>query len=395
MKSHWNETTLGKIVEFYNGKSIKPGGFGTFPVYGSNGLIGMSDEFLYENAIIIGRVGAYCGSVDYCDSQFWASDNTIVAKPFDGVSDTLFTYYLLNTAKLNQYAGGAAQPLVTQSNLRNVRIRIPDLPTQRRIASILSAYDDLIENNTRRIKILEEMARLIYREWFVEFRAPGVRLRKATPEEKKVTGKDVFPEGWEVRRLGDVLSELESGSRPKGGIDNADTEVPSIGAENIIGLGQYDYSKEKFISRDFFENMNRGHIQSGDVLLYKDGASLGRKSMFRDGFPHEECCVNEHVFILRTNDRCSQNYLYLWLDLPQMTSNIKNLNANAAQPGINQVGVKGLSIQCPPITVVKAFNDIVDPIFAEIFNLAKKNQNLHLTRDLLLPKLMSGDIILD
>ena len=90
-----------------------------------------------------------------------------------------------------------------RANLRKVGVRCPPLPTQRKIAGILSAYDDLIENNTRRIKILEEMARTIYREWFVEFRAPGVKLRKATPEEKKVTGKDVFPVGWEMKTLGD------------------------------------------------------------------------------------------------------------------------------------------------------------------------------------------------
>ena len=116
-----------------------------------------------------------------------------------------------------------------------------------------------------------------------------------------------IPEGWEAATVDDVLATLESGSRHKGGIDPEARGVPSIGAENIIGLGRYDYSKEKFVTREFFDNMNRGHIQSGDVLLYKDGAQIGRKSMFRDGFPHAECCINEHVFIMRSNGRCSQN----------------------------------------------------------------------------------------
>src|SRR5205823_2036197 len=145
--------------------------------------------------------------------------------------------------------------------------------------------------------------------------------------------------GWGVRTLGDVLSVLEAGSRPKGGIDPSERGIPSIGAENISGLGQYDYAKEKFVSQAFFEKMKQGHVESGDVLLYKDGAHIGRKAMFRDGFPHAVCSVNEHVFILRANRRyCSQNYLYFWLDQPDMTQNIRNLNANAAQPGINQQG---------------------------------------------------------
>ena len=200
------------------------------------------------------------------------------------------------------------------------------------------------------------------------------------------------PEGWEKITVGGVLSEIESGSRPKGGIDPTERGVPSIGAENILGLGQYDYSKEKFVSREFFEAMNRGHIQSGDVLLYKDGAHIGRKSMFRDGFPHKVCCVNEHVFILRTNNRCRQSYLYFWLDQPEMTQNIRNLNANAAQPGINQAGVKGLPILLPDQRTLELFDSIIDPVLSQFFNLAKKNANLRRTRDLLLPRLVSGEI---
>lgn len=150
---------LGDVVRFGNGKAIKPGGQGRYPVYGSNGLIGGSDEFRHDNGIIIGRVGAYCGSVAYCPDRFWASDNTLVAFPASEQFDTKFLFYLLTDAKLSRYAGGAVQPLVTQSVLKQVKVHVPPLPEQKRIAGILSSYDDLIENNQRRIRILEEMAR--------------------------------------------------------------------------------------------------------------------------------------------------------------------------------------------------------------------------------------------
>ncbi len=114
--------------------------------------------------------------------------------------------------------------------------------------------------------------------------------------------------------------------------------------------------------------------------------------MFREGFPHQECCVNEHVFILRTNGRCSQIYLYFWLDQPEVTQNIRNLNANAAQPGINQVGVMGLPILLPDQKTLEMFEAIVDPMLSQLFNLAKKNSNLRQTRNLLLPKLVSGEV---
>jgi type I restriction enzyme S subunit len=201
-----------------------------------------------------------------------------------------------------------------------------------------------------------------------------------------------IPEGWEVLQLGEVLESIESGSRPKGGIDPDERGIPSIGAENVLGLGRYDFGKEKYVTEDFYESMRKGKIKSGDVLLYKDGAKIGRKSMFRDGFPHEVCCINEHVFILRTNSKCSQNYLYFYLDRPDITEEIINLNANAAQPGINQARVKSLPILLPPKNLIRLFDDKIDPIIGLLFNLAKKNQILRKKRDLLLPKLISGEL---
>lgn len=268
-------------------------------------------------------------------------------------------------------------------------LNVPNPPTthQRKIAAVLSAYDDLIENNTLRIKILEEITQSIYREWFVNFRFPGHESVKIVESEM-----GMIPEGWETKTLGSVLDTIESGSRPKGGVSSVSGEVPSIGAEHIIGLGKYDYSKDKYVSRSFFESMRKGWVQDKDVLLYKDGAQIGRKTMFQSSFPHSECCINEHVFILRTNQLCTQNYLYFWLDRPDMTQNIKNLNANAAQPGINQAGVKSLPILLPPQELLETFDEVLEPLLGELFNLAKKNNVLRRTRDLLLPRLISGEM---
>lgn len=381
----WQRKKLGDVIEFLNGKKADLSESGNYVVYGSNGIIGKSNNYRYENAIIIGRVGAYCGSIAYCPNKFWASDNTIVAKPKHNGDVRFFSYFLHNFG-LNKYAGGAAQPLVTQTVLKSLEGDIPNPTLQRKIASILSAYDDLIENNTRRIAILEEMARRIYEEWFVRFRFPGHEQVKMVESEL-----GLIPEGWEIKRLEDVLSALESGSRPKGGIDANEREVPSIGAENINGLGNYDYSKDKFISREFFENMNRGVVKSGDVLLYKDGAYIGRKAMFQNDYPHKECAINEHVFILRSGE-IPPNYLYFWLDTKEMTAKIKGLNSNAAQPGINQAGVKSLPIMVPNKDVLFDFDERIQPLISLLFNLAKKKALLRKTRDLLLPKLISGEV---
>ena len=263
-------------------------------------------------------------------------------------------------------------------------------PSQRRIAGTLSAYDELIENNQRRIQILETMARALYREWFVEFRFPG---HEKIPRVASPLGD--IPQGWEVTTLGTQLNLLESGKRPKGGIRNVEDGVPSIGAENINGIGQHDFASEKYIPREFFQEMRKGVVRDRDVAIYKDGAYIGKSSYFRDGFPHAECCVNEHVFLLHTDEiRFTQNALYLWLQEPDTVHAIRGKNANAAQPGINQQSVGSLKLVLSDEKTATQFDRLVEPLLAEIINLARRIQNLRRTRDLLLPRLLSGQVTL-
>ncbi|HOL62483.1 MAG TPA: restriction endonuclease subunit S, partial [Elusimicrobiales bacterium] len=181
------------FIEFKNGKSIKPEKDGVYPIYGANGVIGMSSKYREENSVVIGRVGAYCGSVQFCKGKYWASDNTIVAYPKNSDTYIVFLYYLLKNSNLSRWAGGSAQPLITQTLIRQIELHYTNINNQHKIASILSAYDDLIENNTKRIKILEQMADAIYKEWFIKFRFPGYEKVKFVNSE---LGK--IPEGWEV-----------------------------------------------------------------------------------------------------------------------------------------------------------------------------------------------------
>lgn len=303
-------------------------------------------------------------------------------------------YYLRQQeviAWITNQAVGATMPNLNTGILRSIPICFPPLPIQRRIADILSAYDELIENNQRRIKILEEMARGLYREWFVKFHFPG---HKSVPLVESELGP--IPEGWEIATLGSQLASLESGSRPKGGVGGIERGIPSIGAENINGIGYHNFESEKFIPGDFFDSMCKGVVHDRDVALYKDGAYIGKSSYFRDGFPHEKCAVNEHVFLLRTHsERLDQNALYLWLCQPDTVSAIRAKNANAAQPGINQKTVRSLDIIVPSPHIAGKFDSIVEPMLSRIATLAKINQNLRRTRDLLLPRLMSGKVDLE
>jgi type I restriction enzyme S subunit len=294
-----------------------------------------------------------------------------------------FRNYIIGCAR-----GSASQVRMAIGLLKKMPLDLPPLPEQQRIAGILSAYDELIENSQRRIKVLEAMARGLYREWFVNFRFPGHENHPLV-----VSPRGEIPRGWEATTLGANLATLESGKRPKGGIREEADGVPSIGAENINGIGKHEFPSEKLVPREFFEQMRKGVVRDRDVAIYKDGAYIGKSSYFRDGFPHTECCVNEHVFLLRGEGiRLKQNFLYIWLQEPETVQAIRSKNANAAQPGINQQTLGGLELVLPDEKTAAHFDRLVEPLLAEIINLAKRIQNLRRTRDLLLPRLLSGQI---
>lgn len=304
-------------------------------------------------------------------------------RPAECLSNEFLFYSLLHkgrTGRLAPLFTGATIKHLPREKLAKVEIEVPPLDVQRRIASILSAYDDLIENNRRRIQLLEQAARLLYKEWFIHLRFPG---------HEHIKFKDGVPEEWEKKTLGDVLVDIESGGRPRGG--SQEKGIPSIGAENIIGIGQYDYTKEKYIPDEYFNSMRKGVVHNRDVVLYKDGANIGRSSYFGEGFPHEKCAVNEHVFILRGLPELGQNLLYFWVAQGETCQQIANLNANTAQPGVSQSKLKTLSFVQPQHVVTRLFDENVEPIVRQIFILARENRKLIQARDLLLPRLMNGE----
>lgn len=301
------------------------------------------------------------------------STGFVVIEVIENLADPFFIYCFLTSDEIVETldiiaeASTSAYPSFRPSDLENLSILLPPLPEQRAIASVLSSLDDKIDLLHRENKTLEAMAETLFRQWFIE----------------------EADEEWEEANLGDVLSVIESGKRPKGGIDlDLQTGIPSIGAENINGLGRYDYSKTKFIPEDFFKSIKKGVVRDYDVLIYKDGAYIGRKSMFGLGYPYEACAVNEHVFILRSNDKINQFFLYFLLQ----EDSLAQLNQNTAQPGLNQEAIKSFKITIPPKQLIDNFGNTTKPLIDKIFLNSKQIHTLEKLRDTLLPKLMSGEV---
>ena len=168
MKSDWKRVSLGEIMSFKNGKK-RPAKTGSIPVYGGNGILGFSSSANNRNCIIIGRVGAYCGSVFREKRECWVSDNAICCTASKN-ADIGFCYYLLKSLQLNKRHIGTSQPLLTQEILNGIEILCPDLGSQKHIRYILSAFDDKIELNRKINDNLEQQVQTLFKSWFIDFK---------------------------------------------------------------------------------------------------------------------------------------------------------------------------------------------------------------------------------
>jgi type I restriction enzyme S subunit len=306
-----------------------------------------------------------------------------------------FYAYLFRTAlirtELSNRGGGTNISNLNQDILNGLEVPKPSLPTQRKIASTLSVYDDLIENNSHRIALLEQMAHALYRECFVDFRFPGHGTAKVV---NSPLGK--IPDGCAIVPLSDKLSVLETGSRPKGGVGEIKEGMPSIGAENIMGAGIYDFSKTKYVPVEFFEGMRQGILSDRDVLVYKDGGKPGyfipHISFVGRGFPFSKMVINSHVYRLRAIPPITQEFLYYHLTSEEMLQWMHLHGSGAAIPSIARKDLQRLPLVVPPADLIARFTEFAEPALSEILVLARKTHNLRQTRDLLLPKLISGEL---
>lgn len=329
------------------------------------GLQNSSTTLLKKDDIIIsarGTVGALA-MVPY-PMAFNQSCYGIKAK--EGIVDKSYLYYTLkfNVEKLKKNTHGSVFDTITRDTFSYIEINLPELETQKGIAKILSSIDDKIElNNAINHNLLQQLA--------------------LTFDQTYVTGR--------TGTLGELISVIESGSRPRGGAESHG--IPSIGAENIEEFGTYDFSKDKYISEHYFSSLNRGIVESRDVLLYKDGAYTGKVSMSLDGFPHKKCAVNEHVFILRTFNSRLQFSLYCLMARDDVRNKVYTLaSSKAAQPGLNQNELRSVPINIPSESELYKFEQYANPMMHLIAKNANENKLLANLRDSLLPRLMSGEI---
>lgn len=310
----------------------------------------------------------------------------------DNVLDNAYLKYYLQSSKgqksLSARESGTTVTGIKQAELRRVDIEYPTYDDQRRIASILSSLDRKIELNNKINADLEEMAQAIFKNWFVDF--------EPFKDGKFVESElGMIPEGWKVSQIADIPHILETGKRPKGGA--VEKGIPSVGAEHVKGMCAYDYGKTKYINCEFAAKLKTGKINGYELMIYKDGGKPGyfipNFSIFGEGYPFENCYLNEHVFKLDFNGNKGFNiFCYFFFKTEQIMSYFNAQGAKAAIPGINKKDVENIYILSPENESVIKFGEFAYPLFKQMLKNAIENRTLSLLRDTLLPRLMSGKL---
>ena len=276
-----------------------------------------------------------------------------------------FVYYQLCTLydKMVSLKSGAAQPNLNAQIIKGLEISLPSLTTQNHIATILSRYDSLIENYQKQIKLLEEAAQRLYKEWFVDLHFPG-------HENAKIV--DGVPEGWEKKRIGDIVEYFDKQRKPLSSMQrmSMDKIYPYYGAATLM---------------DYVDNYLFDGIY---LLLGEDGTVITPENYPVLQYVWGKFWVNNHAHVLRGKDGISTEFLYaMFNEMP-----IADVVTGAAQPKISQGRLSEKKVLIPPIQLILKWSDITKAYFDSYRNLSDKIRLLTEARDRLLPKLMSGEI---
>ncbi|MGF0168765.1 restriction endonuclease subunit S [Streptomyces koyangensis] len=312
------------------------------------------------------------------------NQHVMILRASSGLSPEYLQRYLSQSAMraymLNHNSGGSRRAL-TKAQVGGFQIALPSLKEQESIAAVLGVLDDKIAVNERITVTADELSATYFSSEF-------------QPALDHVSQGTSLPVGWISSTIGDSTVTVETGSRPKGGVARFGAGVPSIGAESIIGLGRFDYSKTKFVPNEFFAGMRRGVLQDKDVLVYKDGGRPGdfkpHVALFGNGFPFSVMCINEHVYRVRMTSGIGQEFGYYWLRSAPLMAEMRRRGTGAAIPGMNSTAFKGIPLIIPPPGSIDVFTQKAAPLVDMALKAAVESRTLATLRDTLLPQLMSG-----
>lgn len=339
--------------------------------------------------ILVSNIRPYFKKIWHAKFAGGCSNDVFVLRAKDNLIDQRFLYYTLSKQDFFDFmmagANGTKMPRGNKNAIPNYLLGLPPLPTQRKIASILSAYDDLIENNLKRIKLLEEKAQLMYEEWFVRMRFPG-------HENVQIDEESGLPEGWEKVKIKDTSIKIGDGnysSKYPRSKDFISIGVPFFSTKEIVN-GRLSTEGVKRISIAQHNTLLKGHLVEGDIVLSTRG-SIGKVAFVDKA--HQGGNINAQLALFRCdNSLIFSSFLYYQLSHHNSYKMFLNVGTGTAQPQLPIKTLHLFEILNPISTLQQQFHQKVHPQMQLIASLLTQNQLLKEARDILLPRLMKGVI---
>ncbi|ENB3538628.1 restriction endonuclease subunit S [Escherichia coli] len=422
MGSNAITTIIGEHLLIRNGKSSPSRAItGEYPVYGSNGIIGYSDEYnANENTIIIGRVGSYCGSVYISGKKCWVTDNAIIGTA-KNENESHFWFYLLKKIDLNNYSTGSGQPLINQTIINTISVTIPKLSEKRvSIGHFLRHFDQKINLSLNINQSLEKMSQTLFKSWFVDFDPvidnaldagnpiPEALQSRAELRQKVRSSADFKPLPVEIRSLfPSEFEETELGWVPKGW--TLKSVAKSININPSIKLPKNKIAKyvdmkslptQGYSISDIIEKPYSGgaKFQNNDTLFARITPCLENgKTGFVDFLDEKETAFGSTEFIVM---RGTPQVHYLYVACLARENNfrlhaIQNMVGSSGRQRVQNSCFDSFYIAIPTPAVMSLFSGKVSSYFDKMYFCNLENKSLTALRDTLLPKLISGELSLD
>ena len=318
----------------------------------------MRGDIVFTSRGTIGNTAYYSDKIPYDNVRI--NSGMVILRAIQGKVEQRYLYQLLKSdyqrVRMQSYITGSAQPQLPIKNFSQIEIPIPPLPTQRRIADILSAYDDLIDNNQKQIKLLEEAAMRLYKEWFVKLRFPGY-------ENSKIV--DGVPEGWRLGRVSELAEFKRGKTITKKNAKDGNVPVVAGGLEPA-----------------YFHNV--ANTVAPVITISASGANAGYTRLYNTDIWASDCSYIDASY--------GDKLYFIYTFLKNNKEVIDNLQRGAAQPHVYAKDINALSTYIPESTIMEPFCNLVAPLFKKIAVQERLISELKQARDKLLPKLMSGEI---
>lgn len=377
---------LSELVDFRNGKAIAPTD-GDVPIYGGNGILGHGKDANYHTCVIIGRVGAYCGSTHLARNHCWVSDNALAGVPKNG-SCNEYNYYLLKALKLNERQIGSSQPLLTQGILNSIQVNIEfDTQKQRQIAAVLSALDAKIDLNNRINKELEALAKTIYDHWFVQFDFPDAHGRPYKSSGGAMVWNDTLkreiPEGWMAGTILNVADLAGGGTPAKSNNSYWNGDIPFFTPADA-SRSVFQLDTEDHVTYQGIDACSSKAFPEGTIFITARG-SVGKVVVAGCAM-----AMNQSCYALCPKSAATLPFVFF-----HACTLVEHLKVKASGSTFNSIitnDIEWTELVVPLDPVIAAFSVQIGPLFDRIASGQRESGQLILLRKWLLPLLMNGQV---